>query len=50
MPLIAESVLHHTNIAPGLGAVQVLRNHLEGGRGQANVLQLITIYRGGWGW
>ena len=28
-----------------LGAVQVLRNHLEAGRGQAKVLQLITIYR-----
>ena len=32
-----------------LGAVQVLHNHLEGGRGQAKVLQLITIYRGGRG-
>ena len=30
-----------------LGAVQVLRNHFRGEGGQAKVLQLITIFKGG---
>ena len=30
-----------------LGAVQVLRNHFRGGGGQAKVLQIITIFKGG---
>ena len=32
-----------------LGAVQLLRNHFRGRGGQAKVLQLITIFKGGWG-
>ena len=34
---------------PCIGAVQVLRNHLEGGRGHAKVLQLIQFIEGGGG-
>ena len=36
--------LFHTQLGP----VQILRDHFRGGGGQAKVLQLITINRGGW--